>query len=168
MIPYPLTVFYDGACPLCSREMALMKRLDSHHRLRLCDFSAPGYDAESTGLDPVRLGAVLHAQWEDGTIITGVEVFRAVWQSVGLGLLARVSRLPVIDPLLIRGYCVVREEPAVADGTQDLHFGNVSNSRDAAQVNTTPAPYPMLRLGYRSRLNSEKTDQEPLHHLTVG
>lgn len=104
MIPYPLTVFYDGACPLCSREMALMKRLDSHHRLRLCDFSAPGYDAESTGLDPARLGAVLHAQWEDGTIITGVEVFRAVWQSVGLGLLARVSRLPVIDPLLIRGY----------------------------------------------------------------
>lgn len=104
MVAYPLTVFYDGACPLCAREMALMKRLDRHHRLSLCDFSAPGYEAESTGLDPARLGAVLHAQWGDGTIITGVEAFRTIWQAVGLGVLARLSRLPVIDPLLVRAY----------------------------------------------------------------
>ncbi|MBA5875647.1 MAG: DUF393 domain-containing protein [Nitrospira sp. CR1.2] len=104
MVPYPLTVFYDGACPLCAREMALMKRLDRNHRLNLCGFSALGYEAESTGLDPARLGAVLHAQWEDGTIMTGVEAFRAIWQAVGLGILVRLSRLPVIDPLLIRAY----------------------------------------------------------------
>ena len=29
MAVYPLTVFYDGACPICAREMALMKRLDN-------------------------------------------------------------------------------------------------------------------------------------------
>lgn len=101
---YPLTVFYDGACPLCAREMVLMKRLDRKHRLSLCDFSAPGYEAESTGLDPARLGAVLHAQWGDGTIITGVEVFRAIWEAVGLGFLARLSRLPVIDQLTVKAY----------------------------------------------------------------
>jgi len=101
---YPLTVFYDGACPICAREMALMKHLDRKQRLKFCDFSAPGYDAGSTGLDPARLGAVIHAQWDDGMLITGVEVFRAIWQAVGLGMLAHLSRLPLIDPLLVRGY----------------------------------------------------------------
>ena len=104
MAPYPLTVFYDGACPICAREMAVMKRLDRKQRLNLCDFSAPGYDAEPTGLHPERLGAVIHAQWSDGTIITGVEVFRAIWQAVGLGILARLSRLPFIDVLMVRAY----------------------------------------------------------------
>lgn len=104
MSPYPLTVFYDGACPICAREMAVMQRLDRKQRLRLCDFSRPGYDAESTGLHPERLGAVIHAQWSDGTIVTGVEVFRSIWQAVGLGMLARVSRLPLIDPLMVKAY----------------------------------------------------------------
>ena len=66
-------MFYDGACPICAREMALMKHLDRKQRLKLCDFSAPGYDAGSTGLDPARLGAVIHAQWDDGMLITGVK-----------------------------------------------------------------------------------------------
>lgn len=101
---YPLTVFYDGACPICVCEMAMMERLDRKQRLRLCDFSAPGYDAESTELHPERLGAVIHAQWNDETIITGVEVFRAIWQAVGLGMLAHLSRLPLIDPLVVKGY----------------------------------------------------------------
>ncbi|MBS0170612.1 MAG: DUF393 domain-containing protein [Nitrospira sp.] len=104
MSRYPLTVFYDGACPLCSREIAVMKRLDRQQRLRLCDFSIPGYDAASTGLNPERLGAVIHAQWSDGTIITGMEVFHAIWQAVSLGILAHLSRLPGIDTLMVSGY----------------------------------------------------------------
>lgn len=92
MVPYPLTLFYDGVCPICAREMALMKRLDRKQRLRLCDFTACGYDAGLTGRDPARLGVVI------------VEVFRAMWQAVGLGILARLSRFPMIDPLVMRGY----------------------------------------------------------------
>jgi predicted DCC family thiol-disulfide oxidoreductase YuxK len=42
MAVYPLTVFYDGACPICAREMALMKRLDRTQRLTLLDFSLAG------------------------------------------------------------------------------------------------------------------------------
>ena len=104
MAIYPLTVFYDGACPICAREMALMQRVDSKHRLRLCDFSSPEYDAAATGLSVAELSAVIHARREDGIVITGVEVFRTIWQAVGLGFLAKLSRLPAIDPLLVRAY----------------------------------------------------------------
>ena len=56
MMPYPLTVFFDGACPICLREIRLMKRLDSHRRLEFCDFSIPGYEPASTGLEAANSG----------------------------------------------------------------------------------------------------------------
>jgi len=71
MARYPLTVLYDGACPLCSREMAFMKHLDRKRRLRFCDFSTPDYDAAAIGIPVSELSTVIHAQWEDGTVITG-------------------------------------------------------------------------------------------------
>ncbi len=104
MAVYPLTVFYDGACPICAREMALMKRLDKTQRLTLLDFSLAGFNAPPAGLAVTDLSAVIHAQWADGTIITGVEVFRAMWEAVGLGFLSRLSRLPLVAPLMVKAY----------------------------------------------------------------
>ena len=57
MAVYPLTVFYDGACPICAREMALMKRLDRTQRLTLLDFSLAGFDAAPAGLAVADLSA---------------------------------------------------------------------------------------------------------------
>ena len=104
MALYPLTVFFDGACPICAREISLMRRLDRHGRLAFCDFSSPGYDAAATGLAVADLSAVIHARWADGTVITSVDVFRGMWDAVGLGGLVWLSRLPVFEPILQRGY----------------------------------------------------------------
>ncbi len=101
---YPLTVFFDGACPICAREISLMRRLDRHGRLAFCDFSSPGYDAAATGLAVADLSAVIHARWADGTVITSVNVFRGMWDAVGLGGLVWLSRLPLVEPILQRGY----------------------------------------------------------------
>ncbi len=101
---YPLTVFYDGACPICAREIALMRRLDRHRGLAFCDFSSPDYDVATIGLAVADLSAVLHARWSDGMLITGVEVFRAMWEAVGLGFLAKLSRLSFLDPLAVKAY----------------------------------------------------------------
>ncbi len=102
MAAYPLTVFFDGACPICVREIALMRRLDRRRRLVCCDFSAKEYDAASINISPAELGRVIHARWADGNVITGVEVFRAMWEAVGLGLLARLSRLALVEPLVLK------------------------------------------------------------------
>lgn len=103
MAVYPLTVFYDGACPICAREMALMKRLDRTQRLTLLDFSLAGFAAPAD-LAVTDLSAVIHAQWADGTVITGVEVFRAIWEAIGLGFRSRLSRLPLVAPLMVTAY----------------------------------------------------------------
>ena len=103
-MPYPLTVFYDGACPICAREIALMRWMDRHGRLAFCDFSSAAYDAASTGLAVADLSAVIHARWADGRVITAVEVFRGMWEAVGLRSLARLSRLSFVEPLIVKAY----------------------------------------------------------------
>ncbi|RPH76716.1 MAG: DUF393 domain-containing protein [Nitrospiraceae bacterium] len=104
MTQYPLTVFFDGACPICAREITLMKRLDRRRQLAFCDFSTQDYDAASSGFATAELAAVIHARWADGSVITGVEVFRAMWEAVGLGFLARLSRLSLVEPLVVNAY----------------------------------------------------------------
>ncbi|MGZ8381163.1 MAG: thiol-disulfide oxidoreductase DCC family protein [Nitrospira sp.] len=104
MTSYPLTVFFDGACPICDREIALMRRLDRRRRLIFCDFSRSDYDATSIDISPAELGRIIHARWGEGTIITGVDVFRAMWEAVGLGFLARLTRLSLVEPLVVKAY----------------------------------------------------------------
>lgn len=104
MALYPLTVFFDGACPICDREIALMRRLNRRERLVFCDFSRPDYDPTTIDISPAELGRIIHARWGDGTVITGVDVFRAMWEAVGLGFLARLSRLSLVEPLVVRAY----------------------------------------------------------------
>ncbi|TKB94073.1 MAG: DUF393 domain-containing protein [Nitrospira sp.] len=104
MTQYPLTVFFDGDCPICAREIALMKRLDRRRQLEFCDFSGQEYDAASSGFAAADLATVIHARWADGIVITGVEVFRAMWEAVGLGFLAKLSRLSLVEPLVLNAY----------------------------------------------------------------
>mgnify|MGYP002781031975 CR=1 FL=1 len=85
-----LTVWFDGACPLCRREIALMRRLDRHQRIRFVDVSDP-QAAESCPLDPTALLARFHAS-DSGRIVSGAEAFAAMWRKIPLlrplGLLA--------------------------------------------------------------------------------
>ena len=42
--PYPLTLLYDRACPVCRVEMEQLARRDVLGRLVLVDISDPGFD----------------------------------------------------------------------------------------------------------------------------
>ena len=101
---YPLTVFFDGDCPICAREISILNLLNRRQRVHFVNFADSRYDEAATGLARSDLGRVIHARRADGEMILGVEVFRAIWSAVGLAWLARLSRLPFIDWLLIRGY----------------------------------------------------------------
>ncbi len=95
-----VTVWHDGACPLCRREIALMRRLDRRGRIAFVDASV----AESCPLDRAALLARFHAM-EDGRMLSGAAAFAAMWRAIPvlrpIGLLARYR--PVLA-LLERGY----------------------------------------------------------------
>ena len=85
-----LKVWYDGACPLCVREIALMKRLDRRQAINFVDI-ADSTDA-ACPIDRQILLERFHAQ-ESGRIVSGAEAFTAMWRAIPalrpLGLLAR-------------------------------------------------------------------------------
>ena len=97
-------VYFDGACPLCAREITLLRRLDRHDRIRFTDIAAPGFDVRSTGLDMDQLMATIRGRLADGTPVEGVEVFRQLYGAVGFGPLVAISRLPGMHQLLDLAY----------------------------------------------------------------
>lgn len=91
-----LTVWFDGGCPLCRREIALMRRLAPPGAIRFIDLDDG--DAHCP-LDRGRLLARFHAL-EDGRMVSGAAAFAAMWRSIPrlrpLGLAAR-------NPLVLAG-----------------------------------------------------------------
>jgi predicted DCC family thiol-disulfide oxidoreductase YuxK len=83
-------VWYDGACPLCLREIALMRRLDRRGSITFIDVAA-GADP-SCPVDQAQVLTRFHAE-EDGVIHDGAAAFAAMWRAIPLlrplGLAAR-------------------------------------------------------------------------------
>lgn len=86
----PVKVWFDGACPLCIREIALMRRLDRRGAITFVDV-AKGADP-SCPIDRNALLARFHAE-EDGVVYDGAAAFAAMWRAIPLlrplGLAAR-------------------------------------------------------------------------------
>jgi predicted DCC family thiol-disulfide oxidoreductase YuxK len=101
-----IEVYYDGGCPVCLREVRVLRRLDGRGRIRFTDIDAPGFQAPQPGPALDDLMARIHARTADGTWIHGVEVFRRLYAAVGFGPLVAVSRWPGISHLLERAYAV--------------------------------------------------------------
>ena len=86
-------VWFDGACPLCVREIAWMRRLDRRNAIAFVDVSRPAMqDVASCPIDRSVLLARFHAL-EDGRMVSGAAAFAAMWRAIPLlrplGLAAR-------------------------------------------------------------------------------
>jgi predicted DCC family thiol-disulfide oxidoreductase YuxK len=103
-VPFDLELYFDGACPLCAREVAFLRRLDRGGRIRFTDIAAPGFDASATGIAWQDLMDRIHARLADGTVVEGVEAFRRLYTLLGLGWLVAPTRLPGVRQLLDLAY----------------------------------------------------------------
>ncbi|MDH4182548.1 MAG: DUF393 domain-containing protein [Betaproteobacteria bacterium] len=104
MADFDVEVFYDGACPMCAREIAMLRRLDRRGRIRFTDIAAPGFDAATLGKSHDALMARIHARLPDGTMVDGVEVFRRLYAAVGFAPVAALTRLPGVAQFLDVAY----------------------------------------------------------------
>jgi len=98
-----LTVWHDGDCPLCQREIALMRRLDRRGAIRFVDAADPS-QASSCPLDPALMLTRFHAE-EDGKMLSGAAAFAAMWRMLPwLRPLGLAARNPAVLRLLERLY----------------------------------------------------------------
>jgi predicted DCC family thiol-disulfide oxidoreductase YuxK len=107
--PRRLTVWYDGACPLCVREIALMRRLDRAGAIRFIDAAA------SNAVCPVERRLVLsrfHAREAGRDVVSGAAAFAALWRAIPVlrpfGLMARSPAVLWMLERLYLGFLHVR------------------------------------------------------------
>jgi predicted DCC family thiol-disulfide oxidoreductase YuxK len=120
----PFTLLIDNACPLCRREGDLLRRLDrGRGRLRFEDISSPGFDAARHGTTLERVMGEMHGVLPDGSIVTGVEVFRRAYAAVGWGWVLAPTAWPGLRWISDRAYTIfaryrplLRRDPACQDG----------------------------------------------------
>ncbi len=89
-----LTVMFDGACPLCRREVGLYRGIKPLQPLRWLDVSA-----ETNLLDKAEdrslLLARFHVRRANGELLSGAQAFVALWlQLPGWRWMGRAASLP--------------------------------------------------------------------------
>jgi len=102
--PTPLTVLYDGACPLCRREIGLYRGLQSDTPVCFADVSDPASPLPG-GTTREQLLARFHVLGSDGRLLSGAQAFLALWAALpGWRWLARVGSVPGVAWTLERVY----------------------------------------------------------------
>ncbi|PZD72320.1 hypothetical protein C1752_03907 [Acaryochloris thomasi RCC1774] len=106
LLSWKVKLLYDGACPLCLREVNFLTRRDAGRGLvAFTDIAADDYDpAENGGIDFETAMGRIHAITADGTILKNVEVFRYVYTVLGMGWVYAATQWPIVGPMVDKVY----------------------------------------------------------------
>ncbi len=100
-----LTVYYDGGCPICTREIGFYQRRHGAGRIRWVNLAQCDERELGADLDREAAYARLHARRPDGRLVSGAQAFAALWQTLpAFRLAGRVAALPGIAQGLEWGY----------------------------------------------------------------
>ena len=98
-------VYFDGLCPLCSKEIDHYKKLRGSENLTYIDIHSSDFSPQYEGVDPVAVHKIFHVRDERGQLHKGVDGFRVIWKTIPrYQWLARFSILPVINSCFLFAY----------------------------------------------------------------
>jgi predicted DCC family thiol-disulfide oxidoreductase YuxK len=107
MSPVPatadLTVFFDGSCPLCRREIALYRGLPSKQHIHWVDVSTP--TALPCGLSCELAMRRFHVRDANGQLHSGAQAFSVLWRCfAGWRVLGWLTAVPPLSWLAEAAY----------------------------------------------------------------
>ena len=100
---YPLTLFFDGRCPVCRAEMQSLRQRDAAGRLRFEDIRADGFVLPH-GTTLEHMLNTLHGRTAGDRLVVGVETLRLAYGAVGLGWLVAPTAWPLLRGASERAY----------------------------------------------------------------
>lgn len=118
------TVYYDGACPLCSLEIDYYRRQTGADDLQFINVADP---SSLDGSDLSKADALkrFHIRTPEGTLVSGAAAFVEVWRRLPRwAWAARIASLPGVLAVLegfYRAFLVVR--PAISRSLRRLGLG---------------------------------------------
>jgi predicted DCC family thiol-disulfide oxidoreductase YuxK len=90
---HKIKIWYDSRCPLCKREITLMRKLDKRGAITFVGIIST---ADLCPADRATLLARFHAE-DDGQLLSGAAAFAAMWRAIPIlrpvGLAARNRRV---------------------------------------------------------------------------
>ncbi len=100
-----ITVFYDGKCGLCSKEIAHYKRVAPQGIFIWQDITIDASALEALGISYADGLKLLHAIDGKGTIHIGVDAFLLIWQQLPRWrIMGMLVKMPLIKPLVHKIY----------------------------------------------------------------
>lgn len=98
---WKIKLLYDGECPLCVREVNFLTKKDAGRGIvEFVDIADLDYDPQNNaGIDFATAMGRIHAILPDGTVVKNVEVFRQVYECLGMGWVYGITKVPVIGAI---------------------------------------------------------------------
>ena len=88
-----LTIFFDGGCPLCKREVDFLQSRNQMKSLRFIDINSSDFSLDlENGITYRQAMERIHALKSDGSVIKDIKVFQEAYDLIGLGWYPRRSR----------------------------------------------------------------------------
>jgi len=94
-----LSIFFDGQCPLCVKEMRHLKKRDRSMRLNLIDINGADFEQHYPEIPRQQAMQKLHGYWftnQQKHLLIGLDVTYHARRLVGKGWLIRPLRWPGI------------------------------------------------------------------------
>jgi predicted DCC family thiol-disulfide oxidoreductase YuxK len=119
---WKIKLLYDGECPLCLREVNFLQKRDAGRGIvAFVDIAADDYQAENHGgVDFKTAMGRIHAVLPDGSVIKNVEVFRRIYEELGMGWIYAITKLPVIGAFADALYSIWADWRLSLTGRPDL------------------------------------------------
>ncbi|MEM8645824.1 MAG: DUF393 domain-containing protein [Pseudomonadota bacterium] len=117
-----LSVYFDGSCPLCTREIAFYRRLRGADAISWVDASKCAEWEIAPGLTKSAALSRFHVLTPSGELLSGAAAFSRIWLELPrfrwLGLLAQREPIAWLLERAYRGFLRVRPQLQRAAGRQ--------------------------------------------------
>lgn len=119
---WQIKLLYDGECPLCLREVNFLQKRDADRGLvEFVDISDENYRPEDNGgVDFETAMGRIHGVLPDGTVVKNIEVFRQVYEVLGMGWVYAITKLPLIGAIADWLYGIWADRRLALTGRPDL------------------------------------------------
>ncbi|MEM8828497.1 MAG: DUF393 domain-containing protein [Cyanobacteria bacterium P01_G01_bin.19] len=119
---WKVKLLYDGECPLCVREVNFLTKKDRNRGIiKFVDIADLNYEPQDNAdIDFATAMGRIHAILPDGTVIKNVEVFRKVYEELGMGWVYAITKLPILGAIADGLYAIWADWRLKLTGREDL------------------------------------------------